>query len=195
MTFDSTTFTSPAVLIGGAVTLILIVAAIAIAAHQRKKMTEQLRTRFGPEYDVVLRNEGTRSDAEATLLARTRRLHLLKIRELMPSERARYIAEWEVVQSRFVDQPRGAAIEADELVNSLLQTRGYPVALFEQRAADISVDHSRLVDPYRSAHEITLRAARNEATTEELRTAIIHYRALFDELLQITTPVEHRNVA
>jgi len=195
MNFDSTTLTSPAVLIGGAVALILIVAAIAIAAHQRKKQTERLRSRFGPEYDAVLRNERTRRDAEATLDARVKRLHHLKIRELTASERARYIAEWGVVQSRFVDQPRSAVVEADELVNSLLQSRGYPGTLFEQRAADISVDHSRLVDPYRSAHEVTLRAARNEATTEELRTAVIHYRALFDELLQITAPMlEQRRI-
>ncbi|MGD0892042.1 MAG: hypothetical protein ABR923_10945 [Terracidiphilus sp.] len=195
MNFDSSTLTSPAVIIGGIVVLILIIAAIAIAVDQRKKKTERLRSRFGPEYDLVLRKEGNRRSAEAALLDRTKRLHHLKIRDLTASERNRYIAEWEVVQSRFVDQPRAAATEADELVNSLLQARGYPTATFEERAADISVNHALLVGPYRSAHEVTLRAARNEATTEELRTAIIHYRALFDELLQITTPAEQKVLA
>jgi hypothetical protein len=191
MTFDSATFTSPFVVVGGVIALILIVVAIVIAVHQRKKETERLRSRFGPEYDVVLRNKGDLREAEETLLARIQHLHHLKIRELTAPERARYISEWEVVQSRFLDQPRGAVVEADELVNSLLQTRGYPVAQFEQRAADISVDHSHLIGPYRSAHEVTLRAAKNEATTEELRTAVIHYRALFDELLQIASPVQY----
>lgn len=192
MHFDSSTLTSPTVIIGAVVVLVLIVAAIALAAYERKRKTERLRARFGPEYDLALRSEGTRSAAEAALLARTKRLHSIKIRELSASERARYIAQWEIVQSRFVDQPRAATNEAGELVNSLLEARGYPVALFEQRAADISVHHSLLAGPYRSAHEVTLRAAKNEATTEELRTAIIHYRALFDELLQITTPSEQR---
>jgi hypothetical protein len=195
MHFDSTTLTSPAVIIGAVVVLVLIVAAIAIAAHARKRKTEELRSRFGPEYDLVLTSEGSRDAAEAALLARSKRLNHLKIRELTAAERNRYIAEWETLQSRFVDQPRTAVAEADELVNSLLQARGYPTATFEQRAADISVHHSLLVGPYRTAHEATLRAARNEATTEELRTAIIQYRALFDELLQITTPAQQRNVA
>ena len=194
MTFDWSTLSNPTVIIAGAVALILIIAAIAIAVHQRRKRTEQLRSRFGPEYDVVLRNERRQREAEAALVARLKRHHLLKIRELTPSERARYIAQWETVQSRFVDQPRAAVAEADELVDSLLQTRGYPVAGFDQRAADISVDHSHLVGPYRSAYEVTRRAAKNEATTEELRTAIIHYRALLDELLQITTPAEQRRI-
>jgi hypothetical protein len=194
MTFDSTTFSNPVVIVGVIAVLILIVVAISIAVHQRRKTTERLRSRFGPEYDLVLRNECKRRNAEAALIARSKRLHHLKIRELTPSERTRYIAEWETVQSRFVDQPRAAVNEADELVNSLLQTRGYPVALFEQRAADISVDHSQLVGPYRAAYEVTQRAAKNEATTEELRTAIIHYRALFDELLQITAPAEQRRI-
>jgi hypothetical protein len=184
-------------LIGAFVVSILIIIAIAIALKLRKEKTGKLRRRFGTEYDLALRNEGTRSAGEAVLLARIKRSQHLNIRDLTASERTRYIAEWEIVQSRFIDQPRAAATQADELVNSLLQTRGYPVALFEQRAADISVDHSDLVGPYRSAHEVTLRASRNEATTEELRTAIIHYRALFDELLQISSsePAQRRIVA
>jgi hypothetical protein len=195
MTLDSTTFTSPAVITCVIVALILITAAIAIIVQQRRTKTERLRSRFGPEYDVVLSNGKTRRDAEAALQARVSRLHHLKIRELTPAERNRFIAEWEIVQSRFVDQPRAAVTEADQLVNSLLQTRGYPVAVFDQRAADISVDHSSLVVPYRSAYGVSLRAAKNEATTEELRTAIIHYRSIFDELLGISTPAERRNVA
>ncbi|MGA2216440.1 MAG: hypothetical protein ABSG51_00020 [Terracidiphilus sp.] len=192
MHFDSTTFTSPTVITWLVVALILIVVAIAIAVYQRRKRTEILRSRFGTEYDLILRNEGTRRRAEAAMVTRVRRINHLKIRELTPSERARFIAEWDIVQSRFVDQPRGAVVEADELINSILQTRGYPTAVFEERAADISVHHCNFVGPYRTAHDVTLRAARNEATTEELRNAILHYRALFDELLQITAPAESR---
>lgn len=192
MHFDSATFSSPTVIACLVIALILIVAAVAIAAYQRRKRTEWLRSRFGNEYDMMLRNEGSWRRAETAMVTRIRRIQHLKLRELTPSERARFISEWEIVQSRFVDQPRGAVVEADELINSILQTRGYPTAVFEQRAADISVHHCNFVGPYRAAHDVTLRAAKNEATTEELRNAILQYRALFDELLHITEPAEPR---
>jgi len=117
---------------------------------------------------------------------------MLKIRDLDVAERERYLAQWKAVQSRFVDYPKGAVTEADELVCSLMQTRGYPVTDFDQRAADISVDHPRVVENYRSAHNIALRLGRGEASTEELRTAMIHYRSLFDELVQVQTTGEKR---
>ena len=126
----------------------------------------------------------------------TKQLHklvnVLKIRDLEPMERERYLAQWQAAQSRFVDFPKGAVTEADELVCSLMQTRGYPVADFDQRAADISVDHPRVVENYRSAHSIALRLGRGEASTEELRTAMIHYRSLFDELVQVQAPGDKR---
>ena len=110
-------------------------------------------------------------------------------------ERERYIADWQLVQSRFVDHPKGAVMEADELVASLMQARGYPVSDFEQRAADVSVNHPRVVDYYRSAHDVALRLGRDEATTEDMRNAMIQYRTLFDELLHIATPVATQAVA
>ena len=126
------------------------------------------------------------------LADRETRVERLNIRGLDPTERERYLAQWQAVQSRFVDYPKGAVTEADELVCSLMQTRGYPVTDFDQRAADISVDHPRVVENYRSAHNIALRLGRGEASTEELRTAMIHYRSLFDELVQVQVPGDKR---
>jgi hypothetical protein len=114
---------------------------------------------------------------------------------LTNAERDRYLAEWETVQSRFIDHPRGAVTEADELVNSLLVARGYPIGGFDQRAADISVHHATLVGPYRQANTIATRAGKNEATTEELRNAIIQYRTLFDALLGTATIYDQRKLA
>ena len=110
-------------------------------------------------------------------------------------ERERFSKQWESVQSRFVESPKGAVTEADDLVSSLMKTRGYPVSDFDQRAADISVDYPRVAGNYRSAHEIALRIGKDEASTEDLRTAMIHYRSLFQELVQRPTSVERKEVA
>ena len=150
------------------------------------------RDRFGPEYDRAVRQHGSERKAEAKLADRETRVDLLKIRDLDVAERERYLAQWQAVQSRFVDYPKGAVTEADELVCSLMKTRGYPVTDFDQRAADISVDHPLVVENYRSAHDIALRLGRGEASTEDLRTAMIHYRSLFDELVQVQTPADKR---
>jgi hypothetical protein len=191
MTFD---FTNTNVMIGALVVLLLIIVAIAFAVHERRKRTAELRRRFGAEYDLALREDRTRRKAEARLLARIKRVEHLKLRDLTATELDRFRAEWEAVQSRFIDHPRGAVAEADELVNSVMLARGFPVGRFEQRAADISVNHSSLVQSYRSANAITVRVGTNEATTEELRTAMIHYRALFDELLQIQSPAAQKTL-
>ncbi len=175
-----------------AVLVLVIVVAIVLYARKRKKTTAGLRNRFGPEYDQAVKQQGSERKAEAKLADREARVGLLKIRDLDSTERERYLAQWQAVQSRFVDYPNGAVIEADELVNSLMQTRGYPVTDFDQRAADISVDHPRVVENYRSAHNIALRLGRGEASTEELRTAMIHYRSLFDELVQLQTTGDKR---
>lgn len=170
----------------------VVVAVIVIAwAVSRKRRTEALQHRFGPEYQRAVREKGDR--AEADLLERQRRVEKFSIRELSAAERERFISDWRVVQSRFVDDPQGAVRDADELVTRLMQTRGYPMSDFEQRAADISVDHPRVVDNYRAAHEIAIRHQRGQATTEDLRNAIIYYRSLFDELL--SKPAEIREVA
>jgi hypothetical protein len=182
-------------LIAIAVAVIVIIAvAIALYMHNRKKNTAGLRDRFGPEYDRAIQQHGSERKAEAKLTERETRVERLKIRELDTIERERYLSEWQVVQSRFVDYPKGAVTEADELVCSLMKTRGYPVTDFDQRAADISVDHPLVVENYRSAHQIALRLSRGEASTEDLRTAMIHYRSLFDELAQVQ-PVGGQRVA
>ncbi len=172
------------------VVVLVIVVAIVLYMRNRRNTTAGLKARFGPEYDRALVQHGSERKAEAKLADRESRVDLLKIRDLDMVERERYLTEWQTVQSRFVDYPKGAVTEADELVCSLMKTRGYPVTDFDQRAADISVDHPLVVENYRSAHNIALRLARGEANTEELRTAMIHYRSLFDELVQRQTPAD-----
>jgi hypothetical protein len=163
--------------------------------RKRKATTADLREKFGPEYDRAVRVHGSGRKAETKLEDREKRVEKLNIRDLDPMEHERFSKRWESIQSRFIDSPKGAVAEADDLVSSLMKTRGYPVSDFDQRAADISVDHPRVVENYRSAHEIALRVGKNEATTEELRTAMIHYRSLFEELVQVPAVVETREVA
>jgi FtsZ-interacting cell division protein ZipA len=141
-----------------AVVAILLVAFFVL----RKKRTENLRKRFGPEYERTVREIGPRR-AELNLREREKRVEKFSIRGLSAAEREHFLTEWRVVQSRFVDDPRGAAADADALVNQLMQARGYPMSDFSQRAADISVDHPRVVDNYRAAHEIALRQAQASA--------------------------------
>jgi hypothetical protein len=185
----------PKLIAGVVVVILVIVVAVALSMRKRKKTTAGLRDRFGPEYERTVREQGSEHKAEAKLADRAMRVERLKIRDLDPTERERFMGQWQAVQSRFVDYPKGAVTEADELVSLLMQTRGYPVADFDQRAADISVDHPLVVDRYRSAHGIALRLGRNEASTEDLRTAMIHYRSLFEDLVQVRAPADKREVA
>jgi hypothetical protein len=184
-------------LIALAVAALLVVAVFAWLYMQRRRRTTtaELRQRFGPEYELAVGEQGSERRAEAQLEAREKRVEKLTIRDLDPVERAHFSDRWQAVQSRFVDDPKGAVTEADALVSLLMQTRGYPVADFHQRAADISVDHPRVVANYRSGHEIALRLGDGEANTEDLRTAMIHYRSLFDELVQVPIAVDMKEVA
>jgi len=183
-------------LIAFAVAVILIVAVLAwLYARRRRTTIAQLRQRFGPEYDQAVRDHGSERRAEAQLADREKRVESFRVRDLDPTQRERFSGQWHSLQSRFVDHPKGAVTEADELVSSLMQTRGYPVADFNQRAADISVDHPQVVADYRSAHEIALRLEKGEASTEDLRRAMIHYRSLFEELAQVPTAIETKEVA
>ena len=186
-------------LIALAAVVIVIIAVVALLfVRKRRNTTAELRKKFGSEYDRAVLVHGTGRKAEAKLEDREKRVEKLNIRDLDPIERERFSKRWESVQSRFVDSPKGAVTEADDLVSSLMKARGYPVSDFDQRAADISVDHPRVVENYRSAHEIALRVlkvGKEEATTEELRTAMIHYRSLFDELAQVPANVERKEVA
>jgi hypothetical protein len=169
-----------------AVFVLVLVAAIAIAAYlkHRKTRTLAFRNRFGTEYERAVVTHGSSHKAEAKLADRQARVEAFKIRDLGAPERERFAAEWQTVQSRFVDHPKSAVTEADDLINALLLARGYPQAGFEQRAADVSVTYPRVMENYRLANAIAVRPGRVEATTEELRTAMIQYRAIFDELLQ-----------
>jgi hypothetical protein len=179
-----------------AAVVILIIAALAwLYMRKRRSTTANLRRKFGPEYERAVREHGSERKAEAKLEDREKRVEKLNIRELDATERERFLKRWESVQSRFVDSPKGAVAEADDLVSSLMKTRGYPVSDFDQRAADISVDHPRVVENYRSAHEIALRVGKDGASTEDLRTAMIHYRSLFEELVQVPATVERKEVA
>ncbi len=176
--------------------LIIVVAVVVIvgvaALIMRKRRSEALRQRFGPEYDRTLREHGAK--AEAVLTQRAKRVEKFRLRELAVDERERFISEWRTVQSRFVDDPKGAVSDADSLLTRLMESRGYPMSDFEQRAADISVDHPQVVANYRAAHEIALRHRRGQASTEDLRNALIYYRSLFNELLQ-TKSSDEREVA
>ncbi len=179
-----------------AVVVILIIAGLAwLYARKRRSATAEMRQRFGPEYERAVREHGSARKAELKLADREKRVEKLNIRDLDPIEHERFSKQWESVQSRFVDSPKGAVAEADDLVSSLMKTRGYPISDFNQRAADISVDHPRVVENYRSAHEIALRVGKAEATTEDLRTAMIHYRSLFEELVQLPTTVPGKEAA
>ena len=149
----------------------------------RRRRSQQLRERFGPEYDRVVKKEGAVSRAEGVLEIRAKRREKFPIRPLTEETRVDFAERWRVVQSHFVDDPKASLSEADQLVNQLMETRGYPMADFEQRAADISVDHPVVVENYRVAHDITLRQSRSQTSTEDLRKAIVHYRTLFEELL------------
>jgi len=171
--------------------LIWILVAIAVVViagvvwfETRRHRSEQLRSRFGPEYDRAVHTSGDVRRAEASLEARAKRVEALHIRPLSADESARYGAAWRHVQERFVDDPHGAVTEADRLVGEVMHARGYPLGEFEQRVEDISVDHPGVVMNYRAARDIAQAHARGEASTEDLRQAMVHYRALFDDLLE-----------
>ena len=179
-----------------AAAVIVIIAVLAwLYVRNRRGTTAGLRQKFGSEYERAVREHGSERKAEAKLVDREKRVEKLSLRELDPIERERLSKQWEYVKSRFVDSPKGAVAEADDLVSSLMKTRGYPVSDFDQRAADISVDHPRVVENYRSAHEIALRVGKNGATTEDLRNAMIHYRSLFEELVQAPPIIERKEAA
>jgi hypothetical protein len=166
-----------------AVVIIFVIVAVALIVRRRR--TEQLKRRFGPEYDrTVLEQHGDARVAEAALAEREKRVEKFPLRVLSAVDHEAYTVEWSAVQRRFVDDPSAAVKSADRLVGRAMIDRGYPMTDFEQQAADISVSYPVVVQNYRAGHEIVMRHADGHATTEELRQAMIHYRTLFDELLQ-----------
>jgi len=185
----------PKYLVLGVVVIVAIIAIAVALVRERRANSLRLRQRFGPEYDRMVREQGSERRAEADLVDRTKRVERLNIRDLTPLERDRFTTQWNGLQLRFVDSPRGALAEADDLLMLVMQTRGYPMSDFEQRAADISVGFPAVVSNYRSAHAIALRLRNGEVSTEDQRKAMIHYRALFDEMVRIDTPGIRRDVA
>ena len=165
------------------IAVIVVVVGAVVAFYLKQRRTQNLRQHFGPEYDRAVAEGGDRSKAEAKLLERTERVKKFNLRPLTLEDKTRYTEQWDRVQAHFVDAPAGAVAEADQLIGDIMATRGYPVGDFEQRAADISVEHPVVTQNYRSAHDIALRQAKGEAGTEDLRRAMIHYRALFEDLV------------
>jgi hypothetical protein len=157
----------------------VVVVALVVWRALTDRRTRTLQDRFGPEYDRAVERADDKRDAEADLAARVKRREELDIRPLAPAARDRYAEEWRGVQSRFVDDPQGAVQEADALIQAVMRDRGYPVDDFEQRAADVSVDHPHVVENYRAGHRLA-----GSGDTEQQRQAMVHYRALFEELLE-----------
>ena len=157
-----------------------------------KRRSDHLRERFGSEYERQVEESGSRSKAEADLAEREKRVSKLTIQPLSPADQDRFLDRWTKVQATFVDDPERSIDYADALLAEVMSARGYPVSDFEQRAGDISVDHPNVVQHYRAGHDIAVRHSRGEASTDDLRQALIHYRALFEELVTERAPTpEH----
>lgn len=166
-----------------AIALVIVLAAVVWQALAKRR-TGRLQQQFGPEYDRTVGSADSKRDAEAELQAREERRQQLEIRPLSQAARERYLQSWQGVQAQFVDDPRGAVGSADSLIQSVMAERGYPVEDFDQRAADMSVDHPGVVENYRQGHRLAQASADGSDSTEDLRQAMRHYRALFDELVE-----------
>ena len=181
------------------IVVIVVVMAVIVFALERKRRSQRLKEHFGPEYDRLLREQGDPRKTEAVLADREKRVEKFSVRALSREDKLRYADEWANVQKQFVDDPAMAVNEADNLVTVVMSARGYPMSNFEQRSADISVHYPRVVQNYRAARVISLRNATGQATTEELRQALVYYRSLFDELLETpkseSTGVSHGRIA
>ncbi len=175
--------------------ILLVVAALAIGAgaafvFMRRRKSDDLRRSFGREYGRTVEEVGDRGKAERELEQRRERVEQLQIRPLPAGEADRFARGWLDVQKRFVDEPEAAVADADRMITEVMQRRGYPMAEFDQRAADLSVHHGRVVDNYRSAQRLMDRSGNGGASTEDLRQAMVHYRVLFEDLLEGRTPTE-----
>ena len=162
---------------------VVVVVAAAVWQWTVRRRTERLRGRFGPEYDRTIERADSRREAEAALAAREERREQFELRPLPAPARERYIESWRGVQAQFVDDPRGAVTSADSLIQSVMRDCGYPVEDFDQRASDLSVDHADVVEHYREGHRLATDPASDDDATEDLRRAMQHYRALFEELV------------
>jgi hypothetical protein len=170
--------------VGVLIAIVVLVVLWLVWRRSQKRKSDQLQEQFGPEYERAVESKGDRSKAESDLAQRAKRHDKLDIRSLSPAARESYERSWKDAQADFVDQPREALANADRLVQEVMRERGYPVDDFEQRAADLSVDHPDVVDNYRSAHTTSTRARSGDASTEDMRRGMQHYRSLFDDLLE-----------
>lgn len=163
--------------------VVLVLAAVALMLWNRSRRSAALKSRFGPEYERTLHEVGDPGKAEAVLARREKRVASYTIKPLPSQMREHFVETWRTVQAQFVDDPKYAVTRADDLLGEVMVARGYPTKDFDQRTEDLSVDHPDVIQNYRAAHDIALRHSRGEASTEDLRTAMIHYRALFDDLV------------
>ncbi len=172
------------------VLIVVVLAAIGVGIWlaTRRRRSAELREHFGAEYDHAVDEYGAAEKAEKVLSERSERVQQLHIRPLSADQSAQYAADWRATQSRFVDDPEAAIAESDRLIIAVMQARGYPMGDFDQRAADVSVDHPQVVDNYRAAHAIAGRTEHGDSTTEDMRQAMVHYRALFDDLIDTRQP-------
>jgi hypothetical protein len=173
--------------------VVVVVVAVVVWLLTRRARSRELQRDFGPEYDRTMARSGRRSLAESDLRERRERVEQLNIRPLSQPDHDRFASEWTKVQAEFVDDPSEAVSDADGLIQRVMSTRGYPMDEFDQRAADISVDHPDVVENYRSAHSIAVKERGSEADTESLRKAMTYYRSLFDELLVMDDGRDRRN--
>jgi FtsZ-interacting cell division protein ZipA len=169
-----------------AVAAVVLVAGVAWQSMKQRR-TKQLKSQFGPEYERTVESADSKRNAEADLAARRERREQIQVRPLSSAARERYTSQWQTVQAQFVDSPEAAVTSADQLIQSVMADRGYPVDDFETRAADISVDHPQVVENYRQGHRLAENSANGNGSTEDLRQAMRHYRALFDELVEPST--------
>jgi len=167
------------------VAIVVVLALLLAALRQRsaRRHTESLRGQFGPEYDRAVEDSDSRKQAEAELAERQGRHEQFELRALSSSARERYVESWRAAQAQFVDDPRTAVASADSMIQSVMRDRGYPVEDFDQRVSDLSVDHADVVEHYREGHRLAEQSANGDDSTEDLRNAMQHYRALFEELV------------
>ena len=175
---------SSTVLIAAAALLALLALALTSLIARRRGRTHRLAERYGSEYDRTVQQLGGRGKAEKDLLGRADRVGQYTIRPLSDAERGRFAHSWTAALARFVDSPVAAVSEADQVLTEVMRVRGFPNADFDQRAADLSVDHPRLAESYHAAHDLALSSGRKQSNTEELRQALVHYRKLFEELVE-----------
>jgi len=168
-----------------AVLIAIVVAVVALGAFfLLQQRTNKLRAKFGPEYDRAVAQTGNKFKAEAQLEKVEKRVSKYPLRPLTTADRDRFQHSWHAIQARFVDDPAGAFVQADQLLGAVMAACGYPPSDFENRATEISVDHGAVVEQYRAGHEVAVRQMQGQATTEDLRRGMVHYRALFDELMR-----------